>query len=81
MNIAINFVKHIYEEWSSQQKQKQELSEVNIAEFNELVESISHTNTNFRSIVEGIINIRRQYVKMVEMSKEEDILRDPNLNL
>ena len=42
---------------------------------------MSNTNKNFRAIVEGIINIRREYVKMVDMSSEEQIIRDPNINL
>lgn len=46
-----------------------------------MISSIADTNKNFRKVVEGIISIRREYLKMVEFSSNEAILRNPNLNL
>jgi nicotinamidase-related amidase len=45
------------------------------------VEEITNTNRNFRRLVEGIISIRRQYLQMVQFSQQEQVLRNPNLNL
>jgi hypothetical protein len=81
VNVAIGFVKHIYQEWELDQKQKVDLSVQNIKELNELIESVSETSKNFRTIVESIITIRQQYAKMVEVSGRENVMRDPNLNL
>jgi hypothetical protein len=45
-----------------------DLKKQNVGELNRLIIEISETNKNFRKIVEGIINIRREYARMVELS-------------
>jgi hypothetical protein len=77
---ALNFVKHIHEEWSKEKAIKDSLERLNIKELNAFVEEIATTNKNFRKLVEGIFSIRKQYLKMVDFSKTEEILRNPNLN-
>lgn len=77
---ALNFVKHIYEEWSKEKAIKDSLERLNIKALNAFVEEIATTNKNFRKLVEGIFSIRKQYLKMVDFSKTEEILRNPNLN-
>jgi hypothetical protein len=78
---AISFVRHIYAEWAEAQQLTASLARCNIEELNALVEGMSTANRNFRKLVEGIISIRRQYLQMVQFSQQEQVLRNPNLNL
>lgn len=47
----------------------------------ESVSLIESYNKNLTKLIEGIITIRKQYRKMVELSEKKDILRNPELNL
>lgn len=42
---------------------------------------IESFNQNLTKLIEGIITIRKQYRKMVQLSEKKDILRNPELNL
>lgn len=47
----------------------------------ESVSMIESYNRNLTKLIEGIITIRKQYRKMVELSEKKDILRNPEFNL
>lgn len=47
----------------------------------ESVSMIESYNQNLTKLIEGIITIRKQYKKMVELSEKKDILRNPEFNL
>ncbi len=47
----------------------------------ESVSMIESYNQNLTKLIEGIITIRKQYRKMVELSEKKDILRNPEFNL
>ena len=57
-----------------------DLKQQNRAEPDELIESISSTNKNFRSVAEGIITVKRKYAQIVELSRGDRVLRELNLN-
>lgn len=45
------------------------------------VSSVESYNQNLTKLIEGIITIRKQYRKMVQLSERKDILRNPEINL
>jgi hypothetical protein len=45
------------------------------------VSSVESYNQNLTKLIEGIITIRKQYRKMVQLSESKDILRNPEINL
>lgn len=52
--------------------------------YHSIIESVSMIesyNQNLTKLIEGIITIRKQYRKMVELSEKKDILRNPEFNL
>ena len=66
--MALGFVRHIHQEWEQHQTDKRDVS---IPALEQLVDSLAQTNRNFRSIVEGVLSVRRQYTKMVDFSNNE----------
>ena len=58
LSTAISFVRHIYSEWRSHRAMEEGLKEIKIDQVTELVRGLADTSTNFRKVVEGVINIR-----------------------